>query len=92
MFYLYAGLYREFFGLVKANFKSVSEVSKFHVNSLSIVCHTYHCAIHSLPTLKESSLTRDALLQSCPVKWCRFSSRVFPREGESCRNTGLYPR
>jgi len=40
MFYLYAGLYREFFGLVKANFKSVSEVSKFHVNSLSIVCHT----------------------------------------------------
>jgi len=40
MFYLYICLYREFFGLVKANFKSVSEVSKFHVNSLSIVCHT----------------------------------------------------
>ena len=34
------------FVLVKANFKSVSEVPKFRVNSLSIV---YHCAIHNLP-------------------------------------------
>ena len=32
--------------LVGVNFKSVSEVPKFRVNSLSIV---YHCAIHNLP-------------------------------------------
>ena len=37
------------FVLVKVNFKSVSEVSKFRVNSLSTV---YHCAIHNLPTLR----------------------------------------
>jgi len=48
MFYLYTCFCHGFF-LVKANFKSVSEVSKFRVNSLSIV---YHCAIHNLPTLR----------------------------------------
>ena len=37
-----------FFVLVKSNFKSVSVVSKFHVNPPSTV---YHCAIHNLPTL-----------------------------------------
>ena len=31
----------------QGEFQSVSEVSKFRVNSLSIV---YHCAIHNLPT------------------------------------------
>ena len=31
--------------LVRANFKSVSEVPNFRVNSLSIV---YYCAIHNL--------------------------------------------
>jgi len=42
MFYLYACFCHGFFVLVKANFKSVSEVSKFRVNSLSlsIVYHT----------------------------------------------------
>jgi len=35
--------------LVKANFKSMGEVSKFRVNSLSIV---YRCAIYNLSTLR----------------------------------------
>jgi len=59
MFYLYTCLYHEFFVLVKANFRSVSEASKFRVNSLSIV---YHCAIHNLPTLRP--LARDLNLTS----------------------------
>jgi len=42
------------FVLVKANFKSLSEVSKFGVNSLSIV---YHCAIHNLPAFGEIVVT-----------------------------------
>jgi len=45
----YVLLIHEFFVLVKANFKSVSKVSKFRVNSLSIV---YRCAIHNLQTLR----------------------------------------
>ena len=36
--------------LVKENFKSVSKVPKFRVNSLFIV---YHCAIHNLPIFIE---------------------------------------
>ena len=31
----------------EGQFQSVSEVSKFRINSLSLV---YHCAIHNLPT------------------------------------------
>ena len=49
MFYLYTCFCHEFFFvLVKSEFEELSEVSKFRVNSLSIVCH---CAKHNLPTL-----------------------------------------
>jgi len=41
MFYLYTCFCHEFFCFSKSEFEEMSEVSKFRVNSLSIV---YHCA------------------------------------------------
>jgi len=58
--------------LVKANFKSVSEVSMFCLNSRSV---DYQCAIHNLPTLRPvSNELNECLLEGGR---CAFSSAVY---------------